>query len=99
MMKRIKNPRAAPLLINPQLGRWVIVANPKLAQLRYYTGGRELSGGTFDHTFPSCWSTNVDEALLYAMSDLAQEDAKALREGRLPEGRRGISIPVNCDSE
>jgi hypothetical protein len=64
--------------------RFVIVKDETVRRKRmeFYTG---------NHDSPeSVWTTDPRAAVIYAHMVLATNDLRALREGRLPEGRRGV---------
>ena len=64
--------------------RFVLVKDRRMKSkyAEYYTGIHD--------TPESMWSTDPKMAVLYAHMVLGTEDLVSLREGKLPEGRRGV---------
>ena len=64
--------------------RYVIVKDGRRSRSKwkYYTGDHE--------SFETVWSADRSDATLYEDMLLATADLLALREGLLPEGRRGV---------
>jgi hypothetical protein len=64
--------------------RFLIIKDHRTSRRKaeYYTGNHESA--------ESLWSSNPRAGLIYAHMELATNDLLALREGRLPEGRRGV---------